>query len=455
MILLVGQVAVATRRSARRSRRSTTAAMFGAAGEVGRADRPRRAHSRVRRARLRDRLRGPARARRARAARGHARRRRPTSPDAQPFHVVQPHPGAGGDRRACATLLAARRAAARARRRRRLDAARVGATCARSSRRTSCPAGAAFRRQDCVDNDSPSYAGDVGIGINPKLAPRVRDADLLLVVGPRLGEMTTSRLHAARRRRRRGRRSSTSIPDAEELGRVYRPALADRLRARRSSPRRCATLRVELALARLDAARRAPTTERPGGSRRRCPATLDLGEVMAYLRERLPPTRSSRNGAGNFSVWAHRFYAVLAATARSSRRRAARWATACRRRSRRSSSHPERTVVCFAGDGDFLMNGQELATAVQYELPIVVLVVNNGMYGTIRMHQERHYPGPRRRHRPRQPGLRGARARVRRARRDGRASDEFAGAFERALARACRRWSSCASIPRRSRRARR
>ena len=113
----------------------------------------------------------------------------------------------------------------------------------------------------------------------------------------------------------------------------------------------------------------------------------------AALREQLPDDAIFANGAGNFATWLHRFfrYTRLPHAARADL--AARWATASRRRSRRRCVHPERTVVCFAGDGDFLMTGQELATAVQYGLPIVVLVVNNGMYGTIRMHQERDYPG--------------------------------------------------------------
>ena len=117
-----------------------------------------------------------------------------------------------------------------------------------------------------------------------------------------------------------------------------------------------------------------------------------MGEVMAWLRERLPDDAILTNGAGNFSVWAHRFYEFrrfgtqLAPTSGAMGYGVPAAVTA-------KLLHPDRVVVCFAGDGDFLMGGQELATAVQYELPIVVLVVNNGMYGTIRMHQERHYPG--------------------------------------------------------------
>ena len=124
-----------------------------------------------------------------------------------------------------------------------------------------------------------------------------------------------------------------------------------------------------------------------------------MGDVMAHLRERLPDDAIVTNGAGNFSVWAHRFYEFrryptqLAPTSGAMGYGVPAAVAA-------KIVHPERTVVCIAGDGDFLMTGQELATAVQYDAPIVVLVVNNGMYGTIRMHQERHYPGPRLRHRP-------------------------------------------------------
>jgi acetolactate synthase-1/2/3 large subunit len=122
------------------------------------------------------------------------------------------------------------------------------------------------------------------------------------------------------------------------------------------------------------------------------PGDVDLGEVMAFLRERLPDDAILTNGAGNFSVWAHRFY-------RFTRYRTQLGPTSGAMGYGLPAAvaaklvHPERIVVCFTGDGDFLMTGQELATAVQYELPVVVLLVNNRMYGTIRMHQERHYPG--------------------------------------------------------------
>ena len=163
------------------------------------------------------------------------------------------------------------------------------------------------------------------------------------------------------------------------------------------------------------------------------PGALNMGDVMATLRERLPADAIFTNGAGNFSVWAHRFYEFreyptqLAPTSGAMGYGVPAAVAA-------KLLHPERIVVAIAGDGDFLMTGQELATAVQYEAPIVVLVVNNGMYGTIRMHQERHYPGPRLRHRPRQPRLREARRGVRRVRGRGRADGGLRGdAFDAAL----------------------
>jgi acetolactate synthase I/II/III large subunit len=255
---------------------------------------------------------------------------------------------------------------------------------------SSLPVGASFRCQDYVDNASPSYVGHVGIGPDPRLAARIREADVLLVLGARLGEMTTGGYTLV----------EAPVPrqtlvhvhaGAEEVGRVYRPALG----IVAGGPQTAAALR---ALEPLDGSRWA---ERTAAARadyldnlRHPPARgdVDLGEVMALLRDRLPDDAILTNGAGNFSIWAHRFYefrryrTCLAPTsgAMGYGVPAAVAAAAVR---------PGRPVVCIAGDGDFLMSGQELATAVQHELPIVVLVVDNGMYGTIRMHQEREFPG--------------------------------------------------------------
>jgi acetolactate synthase-1/2/3 large subunit len=250
------------------------------------------------------------------------------------------------------------------------------------------PAGAAFRRQDALDNDSPSYAGDVGMGLNPKLAARVRDADLLLVIGPRLGEITTSGYTLLDVPT--PRQTLVHVhPGAEELSRVYQPALAI-LSGMEQFGAAVRDLRVEPRWGEWRAAARADYEEwRRHGA---MPGAVDYGEVIAQLHERLPADTIVCNGAGNFSLWVHRFWRYHAYPSQLAPTSGAMGygvpaAVAAK------AVAPERTVLCFAGDGDFLMTGQELATAVQYELPILIIVVNNAMYGTIRMHQERHYPG--------------------------------------------------------------
>jgi acetolactate synthase-1/2/3 large subunit len=252
------------------------------------------------------------------------------------------------------------------------------------------PVGASFRCQDYVDNASPSYVGHVGIGPDPRLASRVREADVLLVVGARLGEMTTGGYTLV----------EPPVPrqtlvhvhaGAEEIGRVYRPALGIvaggpefAAAARTLEPLECGRWREWTVAARADYVDNLRHPSMPG--------PIDLGEVMAVLRERLPVGAVITNGAGNFSVWAHRFYEFrryrtqLAPTSGAMGYGVPAAVAA-------AAVDPHRPVVCIAGDGDFLMSGQELATAVQHELPIVVLVVDNGMYGTIRMHQEREFPG--------------------------------------------------------------
>jgi acetolactate synthase-1/2/3 large subunit len=249
------------------------------------------------------------------------------------------------------------------------------------------PAGAAFRRQDALDNDSPSYVGDVGIGINPKLAARVREADLLLVVGPRLGEMTTSGYTLLES----PTPAQTLVhvhPGAEELGRVYRAELPI-LSGMEEFSNAVRDLRVEPRWRDWTAAARAEYEDWQRHDP--IPGSLDLGDCIAHMRERVPDAIVT-NGAGNFTVWVHRFwrwrrYGTQLAPTSGAMGYGVPAAVAAKALS------PDSTVVCFAGDGDFLMSGQELATAVQYELPIVVIVVNNGMYGTIRMHQERQFPG--------------------------------------------------------------
>lgn len=249
------------------------------------------------------------------------------------------------------------------------------------------PTAVSFRRQDYVDNRSEAYVGHLGLGPDPGLAQRVRDADVLLVVGARLGEVTTSgyELIAPPRPRQRLIHVHAGI---EELGRVYQPELAINAA---SGP-------FFAAIEPVDGSRWASWREeaRAGylvwSRHERGPWALDLAEVVAQLRERLPAEAIVATGAGNFSVWAHRFHRFSVYRTQLSPGNGAMGygvpaAVAAK------IVHPERPVICFAGDGDFQMTGQELATAVQEEAAIVVLVVNNGMYGTIRMHQERTYPG--------------------------------------------------------------
>jgi acetolactate synthase I/II/III large subunit len=249
------------------------------------------------------------------------------------------------------------------------------------------PVGAAFRRQDVLDNDSPSYVGDVGIGINPALADRVRNADVLLVVGPRLGEMTTSGYTLVDVPR--PRQSLVHVhPGAEELGRVYQAELPVLAGAEQFAAA-VRDMRVDSRWSGWTASARADyeAWQQPGSM----PGDLDLGACVAHLREAVPDAIVT-NGAGNYTVWAHRFWrfhsfpSQLAPTSGAMGYGVPAAVAA-------KAVAPDRTVVCFSGDGDFLMSGQELATAVQYELPILVLVVDNGMYGTIRMHQERQFPG--------------------------------------------------------------
>jgi acetolactate synthase-1/2/3 large subunit len=249
------------------------------------------------------------------------------------------------------------------------------------------PAVAAFRRQDSLDNDSPSYAGELGIGVNPALLQRVRDADVLLVVGPRLGEMTTAGYTLLDVPR--PRQTLVHVhPGPEELGRVYQsdvPILA----GMEAFAAAVTDLRVEAPWGAWGAAARSDyeTWQRHDAM----PGLVDLGDCIAQLRERVPDAVVC-NGAGNHTAWIHRFWrfhdfpSQLAPTSGAMGYGVPAALAA-------KALLPGRTVVCFSGDGDFLMSGLELATAAQHDLPIVVLVVDNGMYGTIRMHQELNFPG--------------------------------------------------------------
>ena len=254
------------------------------------------------------------------------------------------------------------------------------------------PVTCAFRFQDLYDNRRPNYVGDIGIGINPRLAERARQSDLIIAIGPRLGEMTTSGYTLIEPPR--PRQSLIHIhAGIDELGTVYQ---ADLMIASGMPEIAAAlsTLRVDssawapgLAQARVEyeAWQQRPPIYQTGE-----PA-LDLWQVMQTLSRVAPADSIITNGAGNFATWAHRFwpYAGLRTQLASTSGAMGYGVPAA---VAASIAAPDRTVICVAGDGDFLMTGQELATAVQYGGAPLVIVFNNGMYGTIRMHQEREYP---------------------------------------------------------------
>ena len=262
---------------------------------------------------------------------------------------------------------------------------------ARFAERFALPVATTFRRQYLFDGLHPCYAGDLGIGPNPKLLARVKGADLVLLIGGRLSEMSTQGY------------TLFDIPEpqmklvhvhpgAEELGRVYHPTLA----INAAPTAFCTALeglqppneivwKDEAAIAHADyLAWSEKATPQPGA--------VNLGEILVWLRENLAPEAIITNGAGNFAGWIHRFYrfrkyATHVAPTSGSMGYGFPAAVAMK------LLHPDRDVVCIAGDGDFLMTGQDFATAVQYNLPVIVVLADNGLYGTIRMHQEREYPG--------------------------------------------------------------
>ncbi|QEX24132.1 thiamine pyrophosphate protein [Hypericibacter adhaerens] len=307
-------------------------------------------------------------------------------PDAGPYKPVQAHPGAGEIAELRALLAAAKRPFVL------LGGggwnAEAVSDIQRFAETNALPVGCSFRCQDLFDNRHASYAGDVGIGINPALAKRIKESDLLIVVGARLGEMTTS--------------GYTLIdipvpkqklvhihPGAEELGRVYQATLP----INSGMPEIAAALKamkpVDPAWAAGTQAARADYlawTKAPKNV-----GDLQMGEVVAWLNQHLPEDTILCNGAGNYATWLHRFFRYRGFRTQLAPTNGAMGygfpaAIAAK------AVAPGRPVVCFAGDGCFLMTGQELATAVQYGIPVITVVVNNGMYGTIRMHQERHYP---------------------------------------------------------------
>jgi len=259
---------------------------------------------------------------------------------------------------------------------------------ARFSERFGMPVCTSFRRAHLFDALHPNYAGDLGLGANPKLVARVKASDLVIAAGARLNELTSQGytlfdipvpqmklVHA--------------YPGAEEIGRVYRPHLGihatpqafaaalDKLKPRRAPGDVSAAHQNYL-----------EWSQQPLPQ----PGPVNLSQIMIWLRGHLPPDTILCNGAGNYSGWIHRFYRF--------RHLGTQMATICGFMGygvpaavAMKSLYPGRTVLAINGDGDFLMNGQEFATAVQYQLPIIALVFDNATLGTIRMHQEREYPG--------------------------------------------------------------
>ncbi|HWE98345.1 MAG TPA: thiamine pyrophosphate-binding protein [Caulobacteraceae bacterium] len=275
--------------------------------------------------------------------------------------------------------------------------AQAARSLARFAQRAAAPIVSSFRRQDVIDNAHPNYAGHMGLGIDPSLAERVRSADLVVAVGSRLGENTTSGYTLLTPPA--PRQDLIHIhPDANELGRVYQPRLAiacsgvefalalDAVEVSGGAARGSWVAEAHAAFGRFSTPPEAPAQAAAGGEH------VDLGAVVRWLSETLEDDALIANGAGNYTVWVHRFfryrgprtelaptsgamgYGVPAAIAGKLR-------------------HPQKQVVAFAGDGCFLMYPQELATAVQHHANLVILVVDNAMYGTIRMHQERRFPG--------------------------------------------------------------
>ena len=310
-------------------------------------------------------------------------------PDAPPFTPVETSPGQP-EMQALQSLLDEAEAPMVVVGGSRWDAAACAAMRA-FAERFEVPVATGYRRLPLFDPLHPNYAGDLGLGANPKLVARVKAADLVVVVGARISEITsqgytlfeipgpkTKLVHV--------------FPGPEDLGRIYSPRLAIN-----ATPTRFAAALADLAPSTPPAWRGSAEaahadylawTETPTDQ----PGEVNLGAIMVWLRENLARDAILCNGAGNYAAWIHRFYrfrefATHIAPTSASMGYGVPSAVAMQR------LYPERRVVSINGDGDFLMNGQEFATAVQFGLPIVVLVFDNGIYGTIRMHQEREFPG--------------------------------------------------------------
>jgi acetolactate synthase-1/2/3 large subunit len=254
------------------------------------------------------------------------------------------------------------------------------------------PVGNAFRFQDLFDNHHPQYAGDVGIGINPRLAQRIRDSDLVIALGARLGEMTTggyTLLEAPRPRQKLVHIHGS----AEELGRVYQADLA-LCATMNAAARSLEVLTAPATVAWADWTAQAHADYEGNLQPQSLPGDVDMPALIATLQRHLPADAVLTNGAGNFASWLHRFYRY-AGLAKGHKTQLAPTNGAMGYgvpAGIAANLLTGRLAFTIAGDGDFLMNGQELATAMQHGARSIILLLNNGMYGTIRMHQEREYP---------------------------------------------------------------
>jgi acetolactate synthase-1/2/3 large subunit len=311
------------------------------------------------------------------------------APDARPFTHVESHPGASQIAELGRMLEKAERPMLILGGTRWSEQAVADITA--FAERFKLPVGCSFRRQMLFDHLHPNYAGDVGIGINPALAREVKDADLLILIGSRMSEMPSSSytlmdipypkqtlVHV--------------FPDPEELGRIYRPNLAicaapaEFVSALSALPTPDAPVWADRTTAMHDAYL---TWSKPPLTG---PGAVQMGPIMQWIEENVGEDAIFTNGAGNYATWVHRFhrfrrYNTQSAPTSGSMGYGLPAAVAAKQ------LFPEREVICFAGDGCFMMHGQEFITAVRYGLPIITVLVNNGIYGTIRMHQEREYPG--------------------------------------------------------------
>jgi len=308
-------------------------------------------------------------------------------PDAPAFEPVETWPGLADMAKLQKLIWAAKQPIVLAGGSRWSEAAR--ACLARFAERFDIPVATTFRRGNLMDWRHPCYAGDLGIGPNPKLLARVKAADLIVLIGGRLGEMPSQSYTLLEIPG--PRQTLVHVhPGAEELGRVYRPHLAIN-----AAPTAFAAA-LEGLQPPNEVAWRAQTrqahadyvewTEKATPQ----PGAVNFGELIVWLRDRYPDATLC-NGAGNFTTWAQRFFRLSRfnqhfAPMAGSMGYGFPAAVGIKR------LQPDRMVICVAGDGDFLMTGQEFATAVQYDLPIIVVLMDNSSYGTIRMHQEREYP---------------------------------------------------------------